>query len=125
MVRDDARTGAGAAALAAWLTDVPQLRGRIGRETRDQLPAGAMGAGTDALTAVLEPGGVAVAFVGALVAWVRSRRGSHTVEVVRPDGTKILLTLPSARAMSPQEVADLAERLAGPPEGAGRASDGG
>ncbi|GGJ71481.1 effector-associated constant component EACC1 [Streptomyces brasiliensis] len=112
-VRDDAGAENGAAALRSWLTDVPQLRGRIGREDESG-PPGTMGAATDALVAVLEPGGVAVAFAGALVAWVQSRRSSHTVDVTRPDGTRIVISSRQARTMSLQEAADLAERLAGP-----------
>jgi len=108
--------GAGAAALRSWLMDVPQLRGKVDRVAKDAAPAGTMGPAADALVAVLEPGGVAVAFAGALVAWVQTRRSTHTISVIRPDGTKITISSRQARSMSPQEAADLAERLARPPE---------
>jgi len=108
--------GAGAAALRSWLMAVPQLRGKVDRVAKDAAPAGTMGPAADALVAVLEPGGVAVAFAGALVAWVQTRRSTHTISVIRPDGTKITISSRQARSMSPQEAADLAERLARPPE---------
>ncbi len=116
-VHDDAGSESGGAALRNWLTDVPGLKGRVERETRDAVPADAMGAAVDALVAVLEPGGVAAVFAGALVAWVQSRRGDCTVRVTRPDGTRIVISSRQARTMSPQEAAELAERLAGGPAG--------
>ncbi|GDY40602.1 hypothetical protein SANT12839_014840 [Streptomyces antimycoticus] len=113
----------GLAELGTWLTDVPQLRGRVDRVERDGVPAGAMGPAADALVAVLEPGGVAAAFAGALVAWVQTRRSSHTISVTRPDGTRITISSRQARALSPQEAADLAERLARPPRDGEDSSD--
>lgn len=109
---------AGAAAeLRTWLTDVPQLRGRVDRAERDggDAPDRTMGPAVDALVAVLEPGGVAAVFAGALVAWLQTRRSSHTISVTRPDGTRITLSSRQARSLSPQEAAELAERLARPP----------
>ncbi|MEV6310059.1 hypothetical protein AB0M10_15850 [Streptomyces sp. NPDC051840] len=111
----------GAAELRTWLTDVPRLRGRIDRAEQDD-SAGrdnsdatrTMGPAVDTLVAVLEPGGVAAVFAGALVAWLQTRRSSHTISVTRPDGTRITLSSRQARALSPQEAADLAERLARP-----------
>ncbi|UGQ09078.1 hypothetical protein LO772_19120 [Yinghuangia sp. ASG 101] len=105
--REDQR---GAAELRRWLDGVPQLRGRVERGEQDAVPAGAMGAGADALVAVLEPGGVAAVFVGAVAAWVRTRRGSYTVTVTRPDGTEITIT--SQDSMTPEEAVAAAERLA-------------
>ncbi|GGM63761.1 hypothetical protein GCM10011608_56350 [Micromonospora sonchi] len=105
-----------AADLGKWLTDVPQLRGRIERAQRDEVPSGVMGSTADALLAVLEPGGVAAVFAGALVAWVQTRRSNYTISVTRPDGTQITLSSRQARALSPQEAADLAERLVRPPQ---------
>jgi len=102
-----------AAELRTWLTDVPELRGRVGRDGAPR--EGTMGPAVDALVAVLEPGGVAAVFAGALVAWLQTRRSSHTISVTRPDGTRITLTSRQARTLSPQEAADLAERLARPP----------
>ncbi|WP_129843658.1 hypothetical protein [Streptomyces sp. RFCAC02] len=111
----DGEEGEGSADLRQWLLDVPELRGRIGRGPRYAAPpAGAMGPAADAVLALLEPGGVAAVFAGALVAWVQTRRGSHTVTVTRPDGTEITITSRQARSMSPEQLAALAERLARP-----------
>ncbi|MFC8423489.1 hypothetical protein ACFUN7_21910 [Streptomyces sp. NPDC057236] len=130
-------TAGAAAELRTWLTDVPRLRGRVDRAERDdraernggaerddRAPARTMGPAVDALVAVLEPGGVAAVFAGALVAWLQTRRSSHTISVTRPDGTRITLSSRQARALSPQEAADLAERLARPPADGARQDDG-
>ncbi|WP_051723267.1 hypothetical protein [Streptomyces albus] len=116
-VRDDAEEGSGAAELRSWLTGLPELRGRVDRVDAGEpetAPAGAMGAATDALVAVLEPGGVAAVFAGAVVAWAQTRRASHTITVTRPDGTEITISSRQARSMTPEEAAALAERLARP-----------
>ncbi|MGW7023289.1 effector-associated constant component EACC1 [Streptomyces decoyicus] len=113
---DENSADGGVAELRTWLRDVPQLRGRVDRAERDGAPAGTMGTAVDALVAVLEPGGVAAVFAGALVAWLQTRRSSHTIRVTRPDGTRITLSSRQARALSPQEAADLAERLARRPD---------
>ncbi|WP_344558510.1 effector-associated constant component EACC1 [Streptomyces atrovirens] len=126
-------TAGAAAELRTWLTDVPRLRGRVDRVDRSErddraeqeggAPARTMGPAVDALVAVLEPGGVAAVFAGALVAWLQTRRSSHTISVTRPDGTRITLSSRQARALSPQEAADLAERLARPPADGTRQGD--
>ncbi|MGW8983077.1 effector-associated constant component EACC1 [Streptomyces parvus] len=110
-VRNDENDAGEVAELGAWLADVPQLRGRVDRGARESAPAGTMGPAMDALVAVLEPGGVAAVFTGALVAWLQSRRSSHTISVTRPDGTRITLSSRQARALSPQDAAEIAERL--------------
>ena len=112
----------GAHELRAWLRDVPELRGRVLRDTTAEAPPGAMGPAADAVIALLEPGGVAAVFAGALVAWVQTRRQDCTVTVTRPDGTEISIATRRARQLSPQELAELTERLAGPPPGDGRDS---
>jgi plastocyanin len=113
-VRSDREDRNGAAELRSWLNGVPELRGRVNRAEGEPAPEGAMGAAADTLVAVLEPGGVAAVFAGALVAWVQTRRGNHTVTVTRADGTEITITSPRAGSMTPEELAALAERLARP-----------
>ncbi|MFF2803679.1 hypothetical protein ACFVUT_27930 [Streptomyces sp. NPDC058051] len=114
---DGGADAGGAAELLRWLRAEPALKGRVDRLERepDDIPDGAMGPVMDAAVAVLEPGGVAAVFAGALVAWVQTRRGSWTVTVRRPDGTEITLSSRGARALSPEEAAALAERLVRPP----------
>ncbi|MFE7110816.1 hypothetical protein ACFU98_16305 [Streptomyces sp. NPDC057575] len=119
-VSNDAEGESGTADLRSWLTDLPELRGRVDLADpadvgeRDTAPADTMGAATDTLVAVLEPGGVAAVFAGALVAWVQTRRSSYSIKVIRPDGTEITISSRQARSMTPEETADLAERLARP-----------
>ncbi len=113
-VRNDEEETSAAAELRNWLTEVPELRGRVSRAEPDEAPADAMGPATDAVMALLEPGGVAAVFAGALVAWVQTRRSSHTITVTRPDGTEITISSRQARAMTSEEAAALAERLARP-----------
>ncbi|MGN9790471.1 effector-associated constant component EACC1 [Streptomyces sp. OZ13] len=113
-VRAEGTSGA-AEELRGWLLNEPELRGRVRRESTEP-PPGAMGPATDALVALLEPGGVAAVFAGAIVAWVQTRRGNHTVTVTRADGTSITISTRQARSLSPQELAELAERLARPAE---------
>ncbi|MFC4332543.1 hypothetical protein ACFPC0_33220 [Streptomyces andamanensis] len=74
---------------------------------------GTMGAVSDALIALLEPGGVATVFAGAVIAWVQTRRGNHTITVTRPDGTEITISSGRTRDVSPQEGAT--SRSAWPP----------
>ncbi|MEU2468855.1 hypothetical protein ABZ580_32365 [Streptomyces sp. NPDC012486] len=116
-VSNDAEGDGGTADLRRWLTALPELRGRVDRADPGECetaPADTMGAATDALVAVLEPGGVAAVFAGGLVAWVQTRRSSHTITVTRPDGTVITISSRQAGSMTPEEAADLAERLARP-----------
>ncbi|MET9147170.1 hypothetical protein [Streptomyces sp. NPDC004042] len=105
----------GAEELRGRLLDVPELRGRVRRENLAASRPGTMGAASDALIALLEPGGVATVFAGAVIAWVPTRRGNHTITVTRPDGTEITISSSRTRDVSPQEAADLAQRLAAPP----------
>lgn len=102
---------AGPDELRRWLGGQPGLRGRVSRRTGAPVP-GAMGAAGDAVLAVLEPGGVAAAFAGAVVAWVRTRRGSQTVTVTRPDGTRFTLSTTHVKGLDAQQAAELARKLA-------------
>lgn len=116
-VSNDAEGDGGTSELRSWLNGLPELRGRVdyvATGERDTAPTDTMGAATDALVAVLEPGGVAAVFAGAVVAWAQTRRSNHTITVRRPDGTEITISCRQARAMTPEEAADLAERLARP-----------
>ncbi|KNB53194.1 effector-associated constant component EACC1 [Streptomyces caatingaensis] len=97
--------------LRRWLGGQPGLRGRVSRRADPPAP-GTMGATADAVLAVLEPGGVAAAFAGAVVAWVRTRRGTQTVTVTRPDGTRFTLSTTHVKGLDAHQAAELAQRLA-------------
>ncbi|MGW1072851.1 effector-associated constant component EACC1 [Streptomyces sp. NPDC002537] len=107
---------AGSDDLRRWLGGQPALRGRIRRQPDGPAP-GTMGAASDVVLAALEPGGVAAAFAGAVVAWVRTRRGSQTVTVTRPDGTRFTLSTTQVKGLDARQAADLAQRLAATLEG--------
>lgn len=96
--------------LRRWLAETPALRGRVGRDA-SPLDPGSMGAATEALVALLEPGGVASVFAGAVVAWVQTRRGSHTITVTRPDGSRISLSTSQVKKLTPEQIMDLTREL--------------
>lgn len=99
--------------LRRWLTNRPALRGRIsGSPEATSQPAGAMGTGTDVILALLEPGGVATVLTGAVIAWLQTRRGSQTVTISRPDGTRITVSSDQVRAMDGQQAGTLAQEIA-------------
>ncbi|MEU4504178.1 hypothetical protein [Streptomyces sp. NPDC024089] len=98
--------------LRRWLSDEPELRGRIRGQTASPLPSDAMGLGAEALLAVVGPGGVAAVFAGALVAWVQSRRGDQTVTITRPDGATVTVSATRVRGMNAEQNARLARELA-------------
>ncbi|MFI1797455.1 hypothetical protein ACH427_08880 [Streptomyces sp. NPDC020379] len=97
--------------LRRWLGGQPALRGRVRRGADEPLP-GAMGTAGDVVLALLEPGGVAAAFAGAVVAWVRTRRGTQTVTITRPDGTRMTLSTTEVKGLDARQAAELAQRLA-------------
>ncbi|MFE4832231.1 hypothetical protein [Streptomyces sp. NPDC056672] len=96
--------------LRRWLAAEDSLRGRI--RLADTRPAdGAMGAVSDVLVAVLEPGGVVAVFAGGVVAWLQARRGDQTVTLTRPDGTRITIESTQVRGLNGEQAMALAERL--------------
>ncbi|MFF2751706.1 hypothetical protein ACFVVA_39975 [Kitasatospora sp. NPDC058048] len=97
--------------LRRWLAETPALRGRVGRDVGPAEP-GSMGAVTEALLALLEPGGVASVFAGTVVAWVQTRRGSHTITITRPDGSRISLSTSHVKKLTPEQITLLTRDLA-------------
>ncbi|MFF7654334.1 hypothetical protein ACFZCY_31650 [Streptomyces sp. NPDC007983] len=117
--------GAGPDDLRRWLAGQPGLRGRVRRATDSGPPPGAMGAGTDVILALLEPGGVATVLAGAVVAWLQTRRGSRTVTITRPDGTEISVSSTEVGPLDAQQASELAARLAAALEPDARAPEAG
>lgn len=69
-------------ALRASLVAEDDFRGRV--ELRESPPPpGTMGAILDALEVGLGPGGAATAVAGAVIVWLRSRRGKITVKLTK------------------------------------------
>ncbi|MFF3504996.1 hypothetical protein [Streptomyces sp. NPDC003247] len=113
-VRDDDARRDGAdpcELLRQWLDEQPELRGRTRRRTAATPPPGEMGAATDALLALLAPGGVAAAFAGAVVAWAQTRRGSQTITVRQADGREVTIVSTHVKGMDAAQTAELARRL--------------
>jgi hypothetical protein len=99
--------------LAHWLNEEPELRGRVRQApTTTPPPAGAMGTLGDTLLALVEPGGVAAAFAAAVIAWVQTRRGQHTVTISRPDGTRVTVSTPQVKGQTAERTAQLVRELA-------------
>lgn len=103
---------AGSDDLRRWLAGQPGLRGRVRRDTASGPPPGAMGAGTDVILALLEPGGVVTVLAGAVVTWLQTRRGGRTVTLTRPDGTEITISSVEVGPLDARQASELAERLA-------------
>ena len=106
--------------LRQWLNEQPELRGRTRRRTAAAPAPDEMGVAADALLALLEPGGVAAAFAGAVVAWAQTRRGSQTITLRQADGREITIVSTHVKGMDADRTADLARQLAAdlmsPPE---------
>jgi hypothetical protein len=79
--------GTGVHELWRRLATEPALRGRVRADTSP----GPTDSRPQVLLALLEPGAVAEAFAGSLVAWLAARRDC-TVSLTRADGTRIVLT---------------------------------
>ncbi|GAA2820513.1 hypothetical protein RMN57_30110 [Kitasatospora sp. CM 4170] len=103
--------GGGVHGLRGWLAEEPALRGRVRRAGGTPEP-GSMGVAAEALIALLEPGGVVAVFAGAVVAWVQTRRSSHTVTLTRPDGGRVTLSSRQVKGMTPHQIAELVGELA-------------
>ncbi|MEU9763610.1 hypothetical protein [Streptomyces sp. NPDC047985] len=97
--------------LRRWLSEEPELRGRIRAHTPGPLRPDTMGLETDALLALLAPGGVAAVFAGALVAWVQTRRGDQTITVTRPDGTTVTVSTTRLKGLNAEQNARFVREL--------------
>lgn len=97
--------------LLSWLDGDDSLRGR-GRVIGRPGP-GEMGAATESLVLMLAPGGVATACATVLIAWIRSRSGSISIELSRPDGTRMRLDARNIRQLPRERLDELATRISG------------
>lgn len=94
--------------LHAWLTDVDELRGRVG--CKESPPEkGTLGPLLEALTVALAPGAAATALATTVIAWLRTRRSEIHIKVTLPD--RRLLEL-SARNVADLDAAALRQQVA-------------
>ncbi|WP_329551543.1 effector-associated constant component EACC1 [Streptomyces sp. NBC_00696] len=120
-------TGEGSANLRAtelrdlweYLTDRPELRGRVTRHTTDESDTGRLGPLTDALVAALEPGGAFTVLAGAVVAWIkfRPRTESIRLNIRRPDGSCVEIELKRQQAKEYDAVDRMVRAALQPPPG--------
>ncbi|OQR65774.1 hypothetical protein B6E66_01465 [Streptomyces maremycinicus] len=97
--------------LRQWLNEQPELRGRTRRRNAAVPPPDEMGLAADAVLALLEPGGVAAAFAGAVVAWAQTRRGSQTITLRQADGREVTIVSDHVKGLDADRTADLARQL--------------
>lgn len=96
--------------LLHWLDGDDALRGR-GRVAGGPPPPGAMGAGIETLVLVLAPGGLVTACATVLIAWIRSRSGSVSIEVSRPDGARMRLDAKTTSQIPHERIDELTARM--------------
>ncbi|MFC6081975.1 effector-associated constant component EACC1 [Sphaerisporangium aureirubrum] len=95
--------------LHSWLTDEPDLRGRV-TPHESPPPPGALGPVLDGLHIALGSGGVAATLAGVVIAWLKTRPAEITVRLRRGDD-EFEVTASGVRSLDPAAVADLAERI--------------
>lgn len=98
--------------LLDWLDNEDELRGRARLVATPPQP-GQMGAGIESLLVALAPGGLVTVFAAVVTTWIRSRSGSVSIELSRPDGLKLRFEAKNARALPPERVDELAHQVAG------------
>lgn len=107
--------------LQAWLT-------ATGVPARTRLAAaapepGRLGVASDALMVALAPGGAAIAVLGAIVAWLRSRRSDVTLRITTGEGRTVEVTARRLRDMDADAVAGLVAETVAALDPPGASSD--
>jgi Effector Associated Constant Component 1 len=96
--------------LSGWLNGEDALHGRI-RLTSTPPPEGTMGAGLESLLVTVGPGSMATAFGAVVIAWIRSRTGTISIELSRGKGKTMRLDAKNVRALTHDQVSELTDRL--------------
>jgi hypothetical protein len=108
----DKRGGDHLRELGRWLAGEDELRGRV--RLVDREPGSAkLGAWSDALLAVLAPGGAAAACAAGLISWLRARTTDVVLRVRRPDGAEVEVSASRVRRVRVDELQPLVETVAG------------
>ncbi|HEV8558659.1 MAG TPA: hypothetical protein VGR06_20005 [Actinophytocola sp.] len=81
---DDAHDELGS--LRRWLADEPEFRGRV-RMQEAPVQFGQMGGLVEALSVAVASGGALTVLANSVSVWLRERRSTLTVKIVKPDGT--------------------------------------
>jgi hypothetical protein len=72
--------------LRRWLSDEPEFRGRV-RIQEAPVQFGQMGGLVEALSVAVASGGALTVLANSVSVWLRERRSTLTVKIVKPDGT--------------------------------------
>ncbi|NUT96480.1 MAG: hypothetical protein HOY78_31075 [Saccharothrix sp.] len=92
------------------LADEDELRGRVTLRHRPP-EAGTLGPVAEAVEVALAPGGALTVVAGAVLVWLRSRRGSVKVKVTKGKNS-VEVTAHRIRGLDPAAVRDLTTRIA-------------
>ncbi|MET8051612.1 hypothetical protein ABZU75_28835 [Streptosporangium sp. NPDC005286] len=112
--------------LYAWLSQEPELRGRVRIVEGDPEP-GALGPVVEGLQMALGAGGAFASTATVLVAWLRSRRGEVSVKLSRGEGQPSMevtakgvkdLDVAAAKALTEQLTQVLTDAAAADTDGA-------
>ncbi len=96
--------------LYAWLTEEPELRGRV--QVAEEAPQpGTMGAPIAALEIVLASGKLLATMSTALVSWLRTRSGEVSIKLTRGEQA-IEVTAKGVRNLDPDQVSALTRQVA-------------
>ncbi|MER7930731.1 hypothetical protein ABTY96_47825 [Streptomyces sp. NPDC096057] len=100
--------------LHAWLTDVDELKGRVG--CKESPPGkGTLGPLLEALTVALGPGAAATALATTVIAWLRTRRSEIRIKMTLPDRRSLEVSAKNVADLDAaalrQQVADIAALL--------------
>lgn len=96
--------------LSGWLSGEDAMHGRIRLATAPP-PEGTMGAGLESLLVTVGPGSMATAFAAVLIAWIRTRAGTISIELSRGKGKIMRLDAKNVRALTHDQVSELTDRL--------------
>ncbi|CCH29247.1 hypothetical protein ABZ816_35360 [Actinosynnema sp. NPDC047251] len=91
------------------LTGEAELRGRVRLRSRPPEP-GALGPVVEAVEVALAPGGALTVVAGAVLVWLRHRRGTVKVKVTRGKST-VEVTAQRVRELDPAAVRDLTTEI--------------
>ncbi|GAA3084181.1 effector-associated constant component EACC1 [Streptosporangium carneum] len=95
--------------LYAWLTEEPEIRGRV-RVIERPPPKGGLGPTMDALRIALGSGGAVAAISGAVVAWLRTRPGEISIKLTKGE-SQIEVTGKGVKSLTARGVSELTRQL--------------
>lgn len=95
--------------LRSRLLDAPEFRGRVRPVHRAPEP-GAMGGWIEALDVALQSGGALTLLAGAVIVWLKQRKGTITVKLTK-DGNSVEISAQRVHGLDEKAVHDLTSEL--------------